>query len=103
MWHSYLAGVPRLTRYTLGVRIDNLFAELVQVALSAQYAKRSEKLALLEKLSHIFDNLKYFITILWEAKAIDANKHAQLSQRLARVGTMLGGWISSLKKETLPL
>jgi len=100
LWHSFLIDLPRLTRYTLGVKIDNLFTELLGITIAAQYTKRTDKLEFLEELNRKFDNLKYFITILWEAKGLSAGKYAQLSQKLTRIGQMLGGWIALLKRNS---
>lgn len=104
LWHSFLKHLPRLTRYTLGVKIDNLFTELIVITLTAQYAKREEKSMVLIQLSQKLDHLKYFITILWETEALDNSKYAQLSQKLSSVGNQLGKWTQSiLKKETPPI
>lgn len=102
LWHTFLPHLPRLTRYTLGVKIDALFIEVIEISLTAQYTKREEKFAFLNTLSKKFDNLKFFITLLWEAKGIDANKFSQISQKMVDIGKMLGGWIIQLKKDTLP-
>ncbi|MEK7644470.1 MAG: four helix bundle protein [Patescibacteria group bacterium] len=73
------------------------------MALAAGYAERVNKLAIVKKLSAQFDALKFFLKILWEIKAIDTNKYGQLSQKLEAIGKMIGGWLASLKKETLPM
>jgi len=91
-----LLHLPRLTRYTLGTKVDELFINILEIALSAQYTRRENKRALLEELSRKMDNLKFFVTLLWEAKGLDANKYAQLSQKLATAGRMLGKWLLSL-------
>ena len=88
LWHNFLPHLPRLTRYTLGVKIDNLFVELLDITHTAKYAKRSEKLVFLDAISCKLDNLKFFITLLWDAKGIDANKYGQLSQKLTTAGKM---------------
>lgn len=103
LWHSFLNQIPRLTRYSLGIKTDNLFTTILELALTAGYAERTNKLAVVKKLSAQFDALKFFLKILWEIKAIDTNKYAQLSQKLEAIGKMIGGWLSSLKKETLPM
>ena len=100
LWHSFFVNLPRLERYTLGVKVDNLFTEILEIALTAQYTKREEKRIFLQELSRKMDNLKFFVTLLWEAKGLDANKYAQLSQKLATIGRMLGKWIQSLSIQT---
>ena len=97
MWHSYLVHLPRLTRYTLGVKIDNLFTEVIAVTLTAQYAKREHKYSLLININQKLDHLKYFVTILWETKGLNSNTYAQLAHKLSEAGTMLGGWIRKLE------
>ena len=104
MWHSFLPHLPRLTRYTLCIKIDNLFSDLLAVTLTAQYTKREAKLALLIQISQQLDYLKYFITILWEVKGMETSQYAPLSQKLSSTGKMLGKWIQSIsQKQTPPL
>lgn len=103
MWHGFFIRIPRLTRYTLGAKIDTLFTDLIALTLTAQYTKREAKLLLLIQISQRLDYLKYFITILWEVKGLDANKYGQLSAKLTSSGKMLGKWIQSMpQKETPP-
>lgn len=79
------------------MRIDNLFSDLIATTLTAQYAKREQKLAMLLQLAQKLDHLKYFTTILWEAKGLESGKYSQLAQRFSEAGTMLGGWIRKLE------
>ncbi|MBI2990107.1 MAG: four helix bundle protein [Candidatus Magasanikbacteria bacterium] len=81
----------------MGIKIDAIFTDILSLALAAGYAERTNKLAIVKKLSAQFDALKFFLQILWEIKALDNNKYAQLSERLAVIGKMIGGWLHSLK------
>ncbi len=96
LWHNFFINLPRLERYTLGMKVDNLFTEILEIVLTARYTKRENKKIFLEEISRKLDNLKFFITLLWETKGLDANKYGQLSQKLATIGRMLGKWIQSL-------
>ena len=78
------------------MKVDNLFTEILEIVLTARYTKRENKKIFLEEISRKLDNLKFFITLLWETKGLDANKYGQLSQKLATIGRMLGKWIQSL-------
>ena len=98
--HSFLPHLPHLSRYTMGVKIDNLFIEILEIVRVAKYAKREGKLAILNKLSDSLDNLKFFITLLWEAKGLNAGKYGQLSQKLTSAGKMLRKWLGLFKKDT---
>lgn len=99
LWHNFLVTMPRLTRYTLGAKTDTLFIDILEIALTSQYTKREEKKILLETLSRKLDNLKFFITLLWEANGLDANKYGQLSQKLSLAGRMLGKWLASIRQD----
>ena len=84
----------------MGVKIDNLFIELLEVTFTTKFAKREDKFAFLEELSRKLDNLKFFITLLWEANGLSADKYGQLSQKLTTTGKMLGKWLQSFGKQT---
>lgn len=96
LWHNFFVYLPRLMRYSLGLKVDELFINILEIALTAQYTRREEKKIFLQKLSQKMDTLKFFVTLLWEAKGLDANKYAQLSQKLATAGRMLGKWLQSI-------
>ncbi|MBU4512313.1 diversity-generating retroelement protein Avd [Patescibacteria group bacterium] len=102
LWRSFLPHIPRLSRYTLGAKIDTLFAEIVELILQAGYSSRDRKIETVNRASIKFDALKFFLQVAWEMKVLDNKKYAQLSMLLAEIGRMLGGWLKDLKKETPP-
>ncbi|MFH1292408.1 MAG: four helix bundle protein [bacterium] len=55
------------------------------------------KLEYIQKLNSKFDALKFFLKILWEIKGISNQKYADLSQLLASIGKMIGGWQNYFK------
>ena len=108
LWHSYLIHLPKITRYTLGEKIDRLFTDCLENALLASYRPRDKKMDLIEQLNAKFDTLKFFIKLLWEIKEIDTNKLTELSVPLTEAGKMIGGWIKLLQPaipetKTLPI
>ena len=102
LWHSFLSHIPRLTRYSLGEKVNQLFIELIELTLAATYSGREQKAAVVERASLKLDLLKYFVQIAWELKALDNQKFGALSQPLGEAGKMLGGWSKQLQKETPP-
>lgn len=96
LWHNFSIHLPRLSRYTLGAKVDNIFTDILELTLAAQYTKHEEKRAFLERLSRKLDQLKFFITLLWEARGLDAAKYGQISGKLGTVGRMLGKWLQSI-------
>lgn len=92
LWHHLLPHIPRLTRYSLGEKINDLFIELSELVLTASYAAKDQKSPVIQRASVRLDTLKFFLQIGWELKAIDNKKFAELSQPLGEIGKMLGGW-----------
>lgn len=97
LWHGFLIDLPRLTRYTLGVKIDNIFTDCLELSILAGYTPRGEKLQTVQRLSTKVDALKFFLKLLWEMKALDNKKYTAISRPLAEIGKMVGGWLNSLK------
>jgi len=92
IWHNYLVHFPRLSRYTLGIKIDAIFTDCLELLLLAKYSDKNCKLSLINKAISKFDSLKFFLQIAWEIKSLDNKKYLRLSKPLAEVGRMLGGW-----------
>ena|SRR3989344_5115279 len=102
LWHNLLPHIPRLTRYSLGEKINQLFIELIELTLIATYSSKDKKLEIVQKASVKLDTLKYFLQIAWEIKALDNKKFAAISLPLSESGKMLGGWRKQLINETPP-
>jgi hypothetical protein len=94
-----LPHIPRLTRYSLGEKINNLFLELSELILTAGFSAKEHKAIIVQKASIKLDSLKFFMQIAWELKALDNKKFASLSAPLIEVGKMLGGWQKQIVKE----
>lgn len=95
IWHEYLPKFSKNHRYTIGFKIDTLFVEIIEALHGAQYAHSSQKYLYLDKASLKLDTLKFFLQILWEIDGIDKKKYIHLSEHLAEIGKMLGGWIKN--------
>jgi hypothetical protein len=92
-----LVHLPKITRFTLGEKIDNLFSDCLGIALRASYQPKDKKAETIKELNAKFDTLKFFLKLLWEIKAIDANKLTIISAPLAETGKMIGGWMKFYK------
>src|SRR3989338_8732301 len=93
LWHIFFKNLPRLSRFTIGTRIDTIFLDLIELVLLAGYTTREQKLGIVQKASGKLDSLKFFLKIAWDVRAIDHKKYAALSTPLVEVGRMLGGWL----------
>lgn len=99
LWHNSLLNLPRLTKFTLGSKIDGLFLETIEYMLVAGYAARERKLTMVQQASAKLDTLKFFLKVAWQAKALQSKKYAELSTPVAEIGRMLGGWRKQLASE----
>jgi len=92
LWHEYVQHFPKNSKYTLGLKIDSLFLEIIELIFSAKYQTKQEKLPTIINASNRLDLLKFFLQIAWETKALDDKKYITLSEKLNEIGKMLGGW-----------
>ena len=89
----YVQHVPKITRFTLGAKIDSLFTECIDLALLASHQPKEKKGGTVDLLNNRFDSLKFFLKLLWEVKGINTNVFTDISKNLAEIGRMIGGWM----------
>ncbi|OGH64177.1 MAG: hypothetical protein A2821_04150 [Candidatus Magasanikbacteria bacterium RIFCSPHIGHO2_01_FULL_41_23] len=77
--------------------MDNLFTDILELAILAGYSAKPDKLKHLELLSGKLDCLKLFLKILWEIKALDNQKYSALSLIINEIGKMAGGWLKAIR------
>ena len=97
-WHEFLPHVPKDSRYSLGIKIDRLLVETLELLYSASYAKPEQKSLHLEKATTRLDLVKFFLQVLWEIKALDNKKYITLSENFNELGKQLGGWMRQANK-----
>lgn len=93
LWFELKEHIHRSAKYTLAEKIDNLFIEVLGLIFAAQYARSELKLPILQKANTKFDLLKFFLQMLWEVRKIEEKHYVLLSEKLASIGKMLGGWL----------
>jgi len=101
VWHGYLDNLKRVERYTIGVKIDDLFCSLLELIYQGCFAyDKFEKLSLVSKAIAKCDVLRFFLQIGWEQKVIDNKQYGNVILLLEEVGRMLGGWKRNLEEKT---
>jgi hypothetical protein len=95
-WHRLLPHIPRLSRFTLGQKIDQLFLDLLELLLLACYSRGIDKQRAIDKASVKLDTLKYVLSMAWQLRLIDNKKYQHLGSPLVEVGRMLGAWRRSV-------
>jgi hypothetical protein len=89
--------IPKGQRYTIGVRIENKYLDLLESARVAYFLEREKKSEQIATCVLLLDALKHLIHIAWEAKLIKHTQYATLAKKLEEVGKMFGGWRKSLE------
>ena len=102
LWHEYHSTLPKIHRYSLGNKIDDLYIESMGAVSAATFLAREEKMPYVRLATRKNDTLKLLLMILWETKSLDTKKYAVLSERMGEIGKMLGGWNGQLKKQNSP-
>ena len=94
--------LPKTHRYSIGLRIDTLFVELIEATSIAGFLSREEKQPLVRIAIRKNDTIKILLMVLWEAGSLETKKYAALSLPLEEIGKMLGGWNGQLQKQNSP-
>lgn len=100
LWQHYLTHFPKANRFTLGSKIDEVFLHAIEYCFLASYSAHAEKIILVSRCIARVDLLKLLLQLAWEMQAVDTNKYVHLSEYLAEVGRMLGGWRKQLQNKT---
>jgi hypothetical protein len=99
LWHETTPHLPKAARYTLGSKIDLLLLEIIESVLTATGETANEKTNCLAKASRRLDLLKFLVKMMWEIKAIDNTRFLKLSEFLAEIGRMIGGWLRKTRPQ----
>jgi hypothetical protein len=102
LWHEYHSTLPKIHRYSLGSKIDELYIESMEATSAAAFLSRDEKMPYVRLAIRKIDTLKLLLMVLWETKSLDTKKYAALSERMEEIGKMLGGWQGQLAKNSAP-
>lgn len=100
-WHVIMTKhVPKDIRYSLGIRIDGLFTEVLEGVALAQFSGEAEKTRYIGHTIGKNDTLKFMLYALHEVNGIDEKKFISLSEKAAEIGRMLYGWKMNAEKKT---
>ena len=102
-WFDCYGKLPKTHRYSLGKRIDDLFVETIEMIFTATFLKPEEKLPYVKIAIRKCDGIKFFLLILFETNSLEQKRYIALSEPLAEIGRMLGGWHGQLTKQNSPI
>jgi hypothetical protein len=100
IWHEYYKEFPKADKYSIGMKIDNLFIETIESISMAVFLQKEKKIPYIKRAILKLDSVKIFLEVAWEINAIDDNKYIRISETIVEPGKMLGGWYNQLVKQT---
>src|SRR3989344_6475525 len=68
LWLSIVPHIAKSTRYTLGVRIENTFLDVLEKTYTAYFTRKETKSEKVAECIRTLDILKYLISVAWEGK-----------------------------------
>ena len=90
-WNNIIRHIPKMRRYSLGVKIDCLFSDVIELVSMAQFSSE-ERVKILTKAIVKNDCLKLMLYVLFELKGIEEKYFVELAQKIEEVGKILYGW-----------
>lgn len=94
--------IPKVLRYSLGARIDGLFAEVIEIISSAYFSTREERGGRIERAIAKNDTLKFMLYALYELHGVSEKQFMDISIKTEEIGKMLYGWKNQTPKENRP-
>ena len=100
-WNNIIRHIPKIHRYSLGIKIDTLFSDVIELVSMAQFSAQEYRTGIITKAIAKNDCLKSMLYVLFELKGIEEKKFIELAQKIEEIGKILYGWKNqSIKKYT---
>lgn len=96
LWLGIVQHIPKGSRYTIGVRIEERWLDLLELTYATYFSEKLGKEEKITKCILVLDTLKFLISVGWEGKLVSHKHYEDLAVNLNEVGKMLGGWRKSL-------
>ena len=98
-WHKQATKLPKPDRFTLGVRVENLMLDLIELILLAKSKTATSQLLILNKADLKLQTLKLMVRIAHEARALSDIAYAKHEERLLEIGCLVGGWLKQIQNK----
>lgn len=96
--HALTPTIPKLSRYTLWQRCQNISLDILQGFIATGYTAPDQRAERLTRISESVDLLRVLIRLCFDTKVIHQKSYIALQQALDDIGRMLGGWLKSIRR-----
>ena len=69
LWLSIVSHLPKNARYTLGVRIENRFLDLLELSYQTYFTERDRKSEKIAGCILLLDTIKFLVSTAWEGNS----------------------------------
>jgi hypothetical protein len=98
-WQDQTKHIPKMLRYSMGIRIDALFSELVELVSMGIFTGPDKKLPFINKANTRNDVLKFMLMALFELNGLKEEACNDLSYKMEEIGRQLYGWKMRIETE----
>ncbi|MCU0317832.1 MAG: four helix bundle protein [Amoebophilaceae bacterium] len=91
--NGYHGTIPKMQRYTLWQRCENLSLALLERVVSTGHLVGELRMQALHEMSKDVDLLKVLIRLAKETHTITPKQYLALQTLLQEIGKMVGGWL----------
>ena len=95
--HQRVLRFPKVSRHSLGIRIENIVLEIIEFAHIAITKQYNSRLLILNKIDVLLKVLQVNLRIANKTKCLTDNGFAELSAQTVEIGRIIGGWIVKTK------
>jgi hypothetical protein len=92
LFHGFIVLFPKTEKYSLGIKIENLILDTLEIILKSAFAQKGEKISFLKQADININILKMLIRLSNEIKSLDNKKYLIFQEKLQEIGKMIGGW-----------
>ena len=85
-WFDDYATLPKVHRYSIGERVDNLLVECIEAISAAAFASGADTLPYGRRAIRKLDTTKRLLMIRWETKSLNGNRYGGTSEGLGELG-----------------
>lgn len=93
---SIVPHIPKTARFTLGVRIEDKFLDLLELSYTSYFSEKDKKAEKLSECIFTIDILKFLVSTAWEGKFISNKQYENTTTKMDEIGKMFWGWKKSL-------
>ncbi len=98
LWKDVLKIFPNTAKYSLGIKIDNFFIEVIESISTAAFLPKDRKGPYIRQAIIKLDTSKVLLLVAWETRCFDDKKYIALSEPLSEIGRRLGAWYGQVER-----